>query len=205
MNSPQEPRPRQRRDSVRRQARLDEETSVKLEALAKTFQRKYGQILRYVIQWGLAHTHRWTVEPPIPDRPHLVHVLVEPDLLQQVQDAAAADGASVAAWVRHAMRQVTRDDFPAHWCAGETDPRSHNSRTYGKRFMLRLDARTWAHLEELSTHFDTSSAKVIHYLVTQAKPKDFPESWQLVAEECRVRRAPLRNSQRSTLPGLRWP
>jgi hypothetical protein len=118
MPPPPEPQPRQRRDSVRHQARLDAETHAKLEALANTFHRKRGQILRHVMQWGLTHTQGWTVNTLIPDCPYLVHLLVDHDLLQQVQDAADAHGTSVAAWVRHAMRQVTPEDSPASWRAG---------------------------------------------------------------------------------------
>jgi hypothetical protein len=41
-----------------------------------------------------------------------VGMLLEPELLQQVQETAAAHGATVAAWVRHAMREATIEDFP---------------------------------------------------------------------------------------------
>ena len=110
-----EPQPRQRRYHVRHQVRLNAETHAKLEALTNTFHRKRAQILRHVMEWGLTHTHEWTVDLSIPDRPHLVHMLMDPELLQQMQDAADAHGTSVAAWLRHAMRQVTRDDFPPSW------------------------------------------------------------------------------------------
>jgi hypothetical protein len=100
MHPPPEPQPRQRRYSVRRQARLDAETHAKLEELARTFHRKRAQILRYVMQWGLAHTTGWTVDPSSLDRAHLVHMLVNSELLQEVQDAADAHRTSVAAWVR---------------------------------------------------------------------------------------------------------
>jgi len=95
-----EPQPRQRRYNVRCQARLDAETQAKLVVPRKTFHRKHAQILRQVMRWALAHTEGWTIDPSIPDRPYLVHTLVEPELLQQVQDAAAARRVSVAAWVR---------------------------------------------------------------------------------------------------------
>jgi hypothetical protein len=98
MHRPPETRPRHRRYRVRRQARLDTETHAKLEALAHTFHRKRAQILRYVMQWGLTHTTGWTVDPSSPDRAHLVHMLVNSELLQEVQDAADAHGTSVAAW-----------------------------------------------------------------------------------------------------------
>ena len=113
MNPASEPQPRHRRYSVRHQARLDAETSAKLEALATTFHRKRAAILRYVMDWGLTHTPAWTIDPAIPDRPHLVHVLVEPDRLQRVEEAAEAHGVTVVAWLRHALRQVTDNDFPA--------------------------------------------------------------------------------------------
>jgi hypothetical protein len=105
---------------VRRQARLDGDTHAKLEALAKTFHRKRAAILRYVLHWGLAHSQGWTLDRSIPATAHPVTMLVEPELLQQVQAAATAHRVSVAAWERHAMRQVTPEDFPASWCGGET-------------------------------------------------------------------------------------
>jgi hypothetical protein len=77
------------------------------------------------MQWGLAQTTGWTIDPLIPDLPHLVHILVERDLVQHVQDAAGAHGATVAAWLRHAMRHVSLEDFPPSWRAGETTARSH--------------------------------------------------------------------------------
>jgi hypothetical protein len=118
MNPPLDPQPRQRRYSVRQQARLDAEAHANLEALANSFHRKRAAILRYVMQWGLAYTPAWTIDPSIPDRPHFVHMLVESYLLQKVQDTAGAHGASMAAWLRHAMRQVTPEDFPPSWHVG---------------------------------------------------------------------------------------
>jgi hypothetical protein len=47
MNPPLEPQPRQRRYSIRYQARLEAETMTTLEELAGTFHRKRGQILRH--------------------------------------------------------------------------------------------------------------------------------------------------------------
>jgi predicted transcriptional regulator len=183
MTPPPEPRPRPRRYRVRRQARLDAETHAKLEEPARTFRRKRAAILRYVMQWALAHTHGWTVDPSIPDRPHLVHMLVDPELLQQVQAAAAARGADVAAWERHAMRQGTRDDFPPSWRTGETTPRSHDSGYYGTRVMLRLDNETLTKLAALMQTFDRSAAEIIRQLIVQANVEDFPPSWQMAAEE----------------------
>jgi predicted transcriptional regulator len=206
MNPPPEPQPRQRRYSTRHQARLDAETHAKLEQLASTFHRKRSATLRYVMQWAISQSCGWAIDqspvvavPPVP-------VLLEPELLQRVQDAAAVHGATVAAWIRHAMRQVSRADFPPSWhpeAAQDDRPRSHDSRDYGQRFMLRLDETTAQKLQQLVERFARPRAEIIRQLVAQATPEDFPEHWQLAAEENRIRRAPPRNSQRSTPIGLR--
>jgi hypothetical protein len=91
------------------------ETHAKLQELAAAFPRKRSAILRYVMQWGLTQTRGGTIDQSIPTTVQLVPLLMEPDLLQQVQDAAAAHGTSVVAWVRHALRQVTGADFPPSW------------------------------------------------------------------------------------------
>lgn len=117
---------------------------------------------------------------------HHVHILVEPQRLQQVEAAANVHEVTVAAWLRQAMRQVTRKDFPPNWQAGELAPRSHDSPYYGKRFLIRLDDQTRPRLEELSNHFDKPVAEVIRQLVTQARIEDFPESWQMVDERRQV-------------------
>jgi hypothetical protein len=98
MTPPRAPQPRHVRYSVRYQARLDAETSATLEALAARFHRKRAQVLRHVMQWGIAHGQAWTVDPAIPASPHLVTLLLEPERLEQMHDAAATHGASVAAW-----------------------------------------------------------------------------------------------------------
>jgi predicted transcriptional regulator len=184
-----EPQPRQRRYSVRCQARLDTETNAKLEELVSALHRKRAAILRHVMQWGLAHTRGWRVDPSTPERPQLVHMLVAPELYQQVQDAAAAHGVSVAAWLRHALRQKTPEDFPASWRAGDTGPRSHESGYYHSRFMLRLDDATQRKLEALMHAFHRPAAEVIRQLVAQARPEEFPLSWHLAVEERRARGA----------------
>ena len=75
--------------------------------------------------------------------------------------------------------------------AGREPPveRSHDSRTYGTRFMLRLDDPTQEKLEELSTHFEMSAAEIIRHLIAQATPEDFPRSWHMRAAERRVPQA----------------
>jgi len=113
-----------------------------------------------------------------------VGMLLEPDLLQQVQAAAAVHGATVAAWVCQAMRQITLEDFPGSWQAKDIQgrrPRSHDSRQYRTRFMLRLDDETSNKLAILTRTFDRPAAEVIRHLIAQATPEDFPQSWRLAA------------------------
>jgi hypothetical protein len=136
------PYPRHVRYSVRHQARLDEETHVKLEELTAAFRRKRAAILRYIMQWGITHSKGWTIDQSISASTHPVPLLLEPELAQQVCHAAAIHGVSIAAWLRHAVRQITRDDFPTSWHTQETFVRSHDSGYYIRRFMLRLDEET---------------------------------------------------------------
>jgi len=66
---------------------------------------------------------------------------------------------------------------------------TYDSRTYGKRFMLRLDHLTQEKLEALSADFDISPAAIIRQLIAQAEPNDFPPSWQMRATERPTRQA----------------
>jgi hypothetical protein len=189
VTGPSHPQPRHVHYSVRQQARLDSGTRAKLEALVITFHKKRAQSLQYVMQWGLARTRGWTVDPSTPDHPQLVHLLVAPELCQQVREAADAHGVSVAAWLRHAMRQATLADFPAGWRAGEVAGRSHESGYYHSRLMLRLDDDTQRKLGTLMHTFHRPAAEIIRQLIAQARPEEFPPSWHLAAEERRAREA----------------
>ena len=181
MTPPEATHQRRVRYSVRHQARLDVETHAKLEELAAAFHRKRSASLRYVMQWGIARTGGWTVDVAVPETVHMLSMLLESALLQQVQEASAAHGASMAAWVREAVRRVTRDDFPEIWRAGVVGVRSHDSHTYGQRFMLRLDGTTSQKLQELVEQVGRSRAEIIRQLVAQATLEAFPPSWQLAA------------------------
>jgi hypothetical protein len=115
-------------------------------------------------------------------------ILVDPELLQEVQEAADAHGVTVAAWLRHAMRQMTHKGFPPNWHAEAARGgrlRSHDSRYYGQRFMLRLDDETSTKLGTLMQTFDRSAAEIIRQLIAQAAPEDFPQSWHLAVAERR--------------------
>jgi predicted transcriptional regulator len=185
MTPPRDPQPRHVRDRVCYQARLDAETHAKLEELAAAFHRKRSAILRHAMPWGLTQTQGWTVDRAVPGTVRTVGMLLEPELLQQVQEAAAAHGATVAGWLRQAMREVTIDDFPATWRAGVAGVRSHDSQTYGQRFMLRLDETTTQKLQLLLEQLGMSRAEIIRQLIAQVSPEDFPESWRLAVDERR--------------------
>lgn len=103
-------------------------------------------------------------------------MLVDPEVLQPVQDAADAHGASVAVWLRQALRRVTLGDFPASWRAGNMAARSHDSGYDDHTFGLRLDEVTSRTLEILTQTFQRSAAEMIHQLMAQAPPEDVPQS-----------------------------
>jgi hypothetical protein len=119
------------------------------------------------MQWGLAQTGGWTVDLAVPGTVRTVGMLLESELLRQVQEAAAVHGASMAAWLREAVRRVTIDDFPASWRAGVAGVQSHDSQTYDQRFMLRLDETTAQKLQQLVAQFGRSRAAIIRQLVAQ--------------------------------------
>ena len=85
------------------------------------------------------------------------------------------------------VRQIAITDFPASWQEATPPERSHDSRTYTTRFMLRLDERSETKLQQLITQFGVSKADIIRHLIDQATPEDFPPSWHLRAAARRGR------------------
>jgi hypothetical protein len=81
------PQPRQKGFSVRYQARVDKETSAKLEELATTVHRTRGAMLCAVLHWGLAQSYEWTIDRATPTTPDPVMILIDHVLLQRVQAA----------------------------------------------------------------------------------------------------------------------
>jgi hypothetical protein len=143
------------------------------------------------MHWGLNH------EQPEPldqseSRGPVRHfdLYIESNLHEQVWKAAVAAGLKTAPWIRHMVRQVTITDFPASWQAATLRERSHDSPTYTTRFMLRLDERSEAALQQLITQFGVSKADIIRHLIAQAKPEDFPKSWRMRATERHGSRVP---------------
>jgi hypothetical protein len=85
-----------------------------------------------------------------------VYVLVEPALLQHIQETPAAHGAGGAAWIRQAMREIICDDFKPGWRPGETACRSHESGYFRRKFGLRL----------------VCQAKVVREIIAETTPAD---------------------------------
>ena len=69
-------------------------------------------------------------------------------------------------------------DFPAGWREAPLEGRSHDSHTYDRRFMLRLDAPSERTLQPLVTQCGVSKAQIIRRLNAHATPEDFPKSWR---------------------------
>jgi hypothetical protein len=114
--------------------------------------------------------------------------------MEAVQALATSAGGDISAWLRYAVQQITAADFPASWQATSAEQqrapkRSHDSRQYGTRFMLRLDEVSLDKLDAFTQVFVTPRADVIRQLIMQATPKVFPKSWHLAAEERRQRQA----------------
>jgi hypothetical protein len=80
-------------------------------------------------------------------------------------------------------------DSPASWQEARAEARSHDSRRYGARVMLRLDDSASLTLQGLVERFHVSRTDIIRQLIAQANPADFPKSWHLRAAERRARQA----------------
>lgn len=80
--------------------------------------------------------------------------------------------------------------------------RSHDSRIYGRRIMLRLDAISGTTLQPLTTQYGTSKTHIIRQLRVQAKPEDFPTSWRTKVAERRAPKAPQASMGQDGTPHL---
>jgi predicted transcriptional regulator len=166
------------RASIHMDARLDADTWQKVDDLARRFRRPRAAVLSHIMRWSLSREPGGALDRGASHGPvrHL-SLYVPVELHARVQKAAAAAGLHTAPWLRYMVRHISMADFPASWHEGPAEERSHDSRRYGKRFMLRLDDPTWETLDALATHFETSSAEIIRRLLAQATPDTFPASW----------------------------
>jgi hypothetical protein len=176
--------PSELRTSVRMDARLDSTTRVKVDELAKRFHQPRAAVVCHIMQWGLSREQPEPVSGAASEGParHL-YLYVDTELHKRVEEAAATAGVEIAPWLRTVVRQITTADFPTSWEAERLEERSHNSRIYGKRFMLRLDAPSETRLQHLISHFGASKATIIRQLIMQATPEDFPSSRHMRAAE----------------------
>jgi predicted transcriptional regulator len=169
-------------------ARLDPTTRRKVDDLARHFHQPRAAVLCHTMQWGLSRDQTGPLDQGEGQGPvrHL-SLFVEAELHARVEKAATAVGMTIAPWLRHLVRQITVTDFPASWQEARSEERSHDSRLYGKRFILRLDESSQTKLQQLVDQFEASKAAIIRQLIAQAEPEDFPLSGQMRASERRVR------------------
>jgi hypothetical protein len=172
-------------------ARLDPTTRAKVGNLAQRFHQPRAAVVCHIMHWGLSCAPADIRDGGAAEGPvrHL-YCYVDTALHARVETAAMAVGVKMAPWLRAMVRQVTLTDFPASWQEARSEERSHDSRTYGTRFMLQLDHASQAKLKLLLQQFGVSKAHIIRQLLVQAKPEDFPTSWQLKAAERRARQTP---------------
>jgi hypothetical protein len=175
-------------------------TRQKVDDLATRFHRPRAAVLSHIMHWGLDHEQTMPPDQGQSQGPvrHL-YCYVTSDLHEQVQKAAAAAGVKIAPWIRHMVRQITIADFPASWQEATPRQRSHDSRTYPTRFMLRLDEASQATLQQLVTQLGASKAEIIRHLIAQATPEHFPTSWQMNATGRRATSARHRG-ERTSVP-----
>jgi hypothetical protein len=110
---------------------------------------------------------------------------VNTELRARVERAAMTAGVKMPPWLRAMVRQGTIDDFSTSWQKVTPEERSHDYRTYGTRFMLRLNETSQTKLQQLIRHFGASKAVIIRQRFVHATPEDFRTSWQLRPVGCR--------------------
>jgi hypothetical protein len=161
-----------------------------VDDLVKYFRRPRAAVLCHIMEWGMGRGETPLLDQSEAQGPvrHL-YLYAEAGLHAQVEKAAITVGMKIAPWLRHMVRQITITDFPASWQEERLEERSHDSRTYGTRFMLRLDDPSQTKLQHLVKQFGASKAEIIRQLIAQANDEDFPKSWQMQAHACGARQA----------------
>ena len=183
--------PSEPRASIRMDARLDAVTRAKVDELAHRFHQPRAAVVCHIMEWGLSRKQAETRDGGESDGPvrHL-SPYVDTELHEQIERVATAAGMNIAPWLRLMVRQISMTDFPASWEEARSEDRSHDSRTHGPRFMLRLDSPSATKLQHLVQQFGVSQAKIIRQLIMQATPENFPKSWHMNTGSRRIRQAP---------------
>jgi hypothetical protein len=178
-------------------ARLDATTRATVDALAQRVHQARAAVVCDIMPWGLRRGPAEIVDGGGSEGAvrHL-YFSVDTALHARVEQVASAAGMKIAPWLRVMVRQITLTDFPASWEAERFEERSHDSRTYSTRLMLRLDETSQTKLQQLMHQFGASKAHIIRRLFMQATPEDFPVSWHIRATERRAAQA-RRHSTRS--------
>jgi predicted DNA-binding protein len=187
VTTPPDHKPNQLPSSIRMDARLDATTRARVDDLAKRFHQPRAAVLCHIMRWGLSRERIGPLDHGDSQGPvrHL-YFYVASGLHDQVQKAAAAAGVKTAPWLRHMVRHITIPEFPASWQEERLEERSHDSHTYGTRFMLRLDEPSQTKLQQVVKQFGVPKAEIIRQLIAQANDEDFPKRWQVRAAEQRV-------------------
>jgi hypothetical protein len=143
------------RACVRLDARLDAMTRQQVDDLARCFRRPRAAVLRHIMQWGLSHEQTGALDQGESQGPvrHL-YFSVDSHLYEEVHKATTTAGVHIAPWLRQMVRHIPLTDFPGSWQEERSERRSYDSRIYGARFMLRLDAASETRLRRLARHFD---------------------------------------------------
>jgi predicted transcriptional regulator len=184
MPTPSAPSSDEPRASIRLDARLGATTRQKVDDLARHVHQPRAAVLSQIMRWGLSREPGGALDQGASQGlvRHL-YLYVDSDLYEAVQKAATTAGVTTAPWLRHMVRHIRMADFPASWQAEQAEERSHDSRVYGERFMLRLDAASEAKLQRLAEQFDVPRVEVIRQRLAQATPDTFPASWHLHVAE----------------------
>jgi hypothetical protein len=159
-----------------------------VDDLAKRVHQPRAAVLCHIMHWGLNREQTGPLDQgDAQGAVRHLYLYVESELYERVEQAANAAGVKTSPWLRHMVRQITIADFPARWQEATSEERSHDSRTYGTRFILRLDDASHTKLQQLVKQFGASRAEIIRQLIAQANDKDFPKSWQMRAAKQRVK------------------
>jgi hypothetical protein len=77
---------------------VDSVTHRTLKDLLTAFRRSWSEVLRHLLQWSLTHGQGWKLDDgPVPGPAHRIFLRIEPQVRQQVREAATASGGDVSA------------------------------------------------------------------------------------------------------------
>jgi hypothetical protein len=93
------------RASLRMDAHLDPATRQKVDDFARRFHQPRAAILCHIMHWGLSHTQTEALDGGASEGPvrHL-HLSVDIELHEPVEQAATAAGMKIAPWLRATVR-----------------------------------------------------------------------------------------------------